>query len=193
MATLRVDFTRMKYSHGSKRCEPLVLRRYQQSLQSIALIGLQPSFVRMQVAITRQGMRAMNNVDPIRYVWKCCNVHVPFPAALGRSATTSSVASSVSNAHADPTLARRVAGVEEAQAALLSFVVGDTTRRLAERSSPSVTLRVLHDQKGSGCPRSRRATPGCASPGGHASVCARTGSGITSRIACRSRLRRFSA
>jgi hypothetical protein len=76
----------------------------------------------------------MNTVDPIRYAWKGCNVHVPFPAALARNSTASSVAASLSNAHADPTLVRGVGAMDALQAALRSFiVVGDTPRRLAEK------------------------------------------------------------
>jgi len=75
----------------------------------------------------------MSNVDPIRYAWKCCNVHVPFPAALVRGAMSSSVAASLSNAHANPKLALRAAAVDAAEAALHLFIAADTPRRLAEK------------------------------------------------------------
>ena len=46
---------------------------------------------------------------------------------------SSSVAASLSNAHADPKLALWVGAVEAAEAALHSFAAADTPARLAEK------------------------------------------------------------
>ena len=79
----------------------------------------------------------MMNVDPIRYAWERCKVHVPFPAALARNATASRVATSLTNVHSDPTLPQRVGALDATRAALHSFVVGSSPLGIAEKMEES--------------------------------------------------------
>ncbi len=74
----------------------------------------------------------MRNVDPIRYAWECCNLHVPFPPSLTRGAS-SNIGASLSNVHADPTPPREIAAVDAIQAALDSFINGEAPQSVAEK------------------------------------------------------------
>jgi len=85
----------------------------------------------------------MKNVDPIRYAWEGCNLGVAFPAALARSATTTSVATILSNAYDEPRVPRAVTGVDAAQTALLSFILGPFRDSSSSQSLPEVSTDVF--------------------------------------------------